>query len=117
MAHSKGASILGDTPMTTFKRINLLRPIKFFLNRIRYSKSVAQEPSGIAKNPWQEDLVRLAAERRLRESDPEQQDEITHFVNNLAKSAQEGKDAEAKAFTGKYKRQGDKTVNDLKSWW
>jgi hypothetical protein len=83
---------------------------------MRKDKSVNDDLT-VSRNPWQGNLERMAEERRLREADPEQGGEISHFVNNLVKAVDTSDSPNSAEYTGKVKRQGDRTVHDLKSWW
>lgn len=84
------------------------------INAIKSVKSLfpaKKQPETV--NPWEADLARLAAERRENEAPPVS-DEVTQFVNDLAKAI--SKDTPA-VQPQKTRRRTDPTVTDLKAWW
>ena len=82
------------------------------------------------RNPWQHNLERLAATQHsfVTPEKAETTDSLTSFVTDLAKKTLEmethktdAQKAEAQKTTQGLKRverrTGDKTINDMKSWW
>lgn len=65
------------------------------------------------KNPWQENLNRLADERAIAET--ESLDEISKFVKDLRAAA--GAVDPDEVLLARKKRETDGTVTDIKSWW
>jgi hypothetical protein len=67
-----------------------------------------------SRNPWQDNLRRMAAER-TEPKIPEELDEVASFVNDLKKAAGVVEPPQQPA--AKAKRVGDGTVTDVKLWW
>lgn len=67
------------------------------------------------KNPWQDNLTRLANERSVAEL--EGMDEISNFVKDLRAAANGSATSLDADELAKKKRANAATVNDIKSWW
>ena len=69
------------------------------------------------RNPWQDNLTRLANERSVVEL--QEMDEISAFVKDLraAATGSSAVTAEPEEPLAKKKRTPEPTVNDIKSWW
>jgi len=96
--------------MFSLVRTHLVTAVKSIKGLFTVSKKQTE-----SANPWEADLARLAAERREQEIVvAESPDEVTQFVNDLARAiSKEAPVAEVK----KAKRRTDPTVTDLKAWW
>jgi len=120
--------------MSTKKGFRLSDLIQSFMSRLsKQTKAEEEPPEPIdCRNPWQYNLERLAAvehtfklEKAAQQSEESAAtDSLTSFVTDLAKKSVEAEHfnknprPDAKPANGKLeKRLGDKTVNDMKSWW
>jgi len=94
-------------------RTKLLGLITGIIRRVAKPNQVSETiilPEG--KNPWQDNLQRLANERAA--SELQALDEISSFVKDLRAAAQAPEPADLVA---KKRRETDGTVTDIKSWW
>jgi hypothetical protein len=95
--------------MFSLVRTHLINAVKSFKGMFKDSKKTSE-----SINPWEADLARLAAERQDSEiivaAAP---DDVTQFVNDLAKAISKETPVEIK----KPRRRSDPTVTDLKAWW
>jgi hypothetical protein len=101
----------GEAVMFSLVRTHLINAVKSIKRLFPVSKKQKE-----TANPWEADLVRLAAERRDQEVVVEApSDEVTQFVNELAKAI--SKETPQVPELKKTKRRSDPTVTDLKAWW
>jgi hypothetical protein len=71
-----------------------------------------------AKNPWQGSLQRLAEEHKFTFEHIEQSEELATVVNDIAESqAKPQPIPEVRMAHTAKARAGDKTIQDMKSWW
>jgi hypothetical protein len=116
--------------MSTKKGFSLAGLINKVVSRFRTSGTKSEpkfEISADCKNPWAYNLERLSRHKfpAVQETaEVVKQDELSTFVTELAQKTveHETKKADARKTEPKFtsegtKRPGDKTINDMASWW
>jgi len=108
--------------MSTFKGFKIVNLINKALSRIQPNRAAAQhkqeEEIVLEKgNPWRQSLDRLANEHKFNFDHISQSEELSNVVADLSKEAEAHKHAQADQPKHAKGRAGDKTINDMKSWW
>jgi hypothetical protein len=100
-----------------FKIVNLFNKA---LSRIQPNKAAAEPEEEIVLekgNPWRQSLNRLANEHKFNFDHISQSEELSNVVADLTKEAEAQKNTQAEPPKGAKPRVGDRTINDMKSWW
>lgn len=111
--------------MLTIRGLSLVKLLSKAFARFSKKEKPQSEVLMCTGNPWQHNLERLATEHKPMFESIEQRDELSGFVNTLTQAAYEAQsecdanravqDQVSQATAAK--RAGDRTVQNMKSWW